>query len=274
MSFTEINLKSWNEIHDYQRRDWIYRGQKSAAWPLRSSFERLCDRWKIAPSRRLKTESHLRREFARTYHLYGQHIPKRHAQIEWMSLMQHHGTPTRLLDFTYSIYIAAYFALEDAEDKCAVWAVDGVWVINQSVAQYCKIGKSEAAIFKEPTSEKHEKVASKLLFDGQSAMAAVQLSPFQMNERLRTQRGTFLAPGDVSVSFENNIQSLPDYRLRNYIVKIVISKKLRKTAIIQLNEMNISRASLFPGLDGYAQSLGVYHPAFSRSRHGKAMASP
>ena len=53
--------------------------------------------------------------------------------------MQHHGAPTRLLDFTYSIYIAAYFALENADPKadpdgsCAIWAVNGVWAMEQSM---------------------------------------------------------------------------------------------------------------------------------------------
>ena len=34
-------------------------------------------------------------------------------RLEWLALMQHYGTPTRLLDFTRSPYVACYFALEE-----------------------------------------------------------------------------------------------------------------------------------------------------------------
>src|SRR5881227_953261 len=44
--------------------------------------------------------------------------------LEWLALMQHYGAPTRLLDFTESFWIALYFAFEDAEEDCAVVALD------------------------------------------------------------------------------------------------------------------------------------------------------
>lgn len=44
--------------------------------------------------------------------------------------MHHHGAPTRLLDFTYSIYVATYFAAENAERDAAVWAIDGRWALR------------------------------------------------------------------------------------------------------------------------------------------------
>jgi hypothetical protein len=46
------------------------------------------------------------------------------------------------------------------------------------------------------------------------------------------------------------------------MLQIVIPVSMRREALQQLHNMNISRTSLFPGLDGYARSLGVYHPAF------------
>src|SRR5436309_276549 len=44
--------------------------------------------------------------------------------LEWLALMQHYGAPTRLLDFSYSFWIALFFAFEAAEDDCVVVALD------------------------------------------------------------------------------------------------------------------------------------------------------
>ena len=267
MAVSEITLETWDQIHAYQKDGWIYRGQRSSEWGLRTSLERCCARQKMELRECIQIESNLRREFGRAYHRYGKHIPKTSAPIEWLSLMQHYGTPTRLLDFTYSIYVAAYFALECAEKACAVWAANGFWATHDSVAAYAAIGRDRAVLLASPTQEKHERVAANLLFKAPFAKAAIQLTPYWINERLRTQRGTFLAPGDVSVSFEENLISLPGHTSADNIVKIIIPEELLQQGIKNLYEMNISRSSLFPGLDGYAQSLGIYHPSFSPYRN-------
>ena len=46
--------------------------------------------------------------------------------MEWLSLMRHYGIPTRLLDWTHSFLVAAYFAVDDADKArdCAIWALD------------------------------------------------------------------------------------------------------------------------------------------------------
>lgn len=182
--------------------------------------------------------------------------------MEWASIMQHHGAPTRLLDFTYSIYVAAYFALETADHDCAVWAVSAPWALRESVAVLVGLGHADAGRLQAPTSEIHETVAGEVVFRQSTARFAVPLTPFRQNERLRTQRGTFLVPGDVSVEFMDNLQALPRFDQSTNMVKLVLPQAIRTIALEQLYSMNISRTSLFPGLDGYAQSLGVYHPSF------------
>ena len=113
---------------------WIYRGQSNAKWPIDSSFQ-----LNVSPSfRRVwSVERALRgreresiREFKKLAWRYVQNPEM--DDLEWLTLMRHHGVPTRLVDFSESALIALYFALEEklkeTEEKSkpdfAVWAIN------------------------------------------------------------------------------------------------------------------------------------------------------
>jgi len=103
MWFVTETLANWDEIHRYarhERSDWLYRGQKLPPGICRlpssvAATGRTCRPWK-----RAAVEAELFREFRRAYHQYARHVPQSDAVLEWLSLMQHHGAPSRLLDFT------------------------------------------------------------------------------------------------------------------------------------------------------------------------------
>ena len=63
-------------------------------------------------------------EFQRRAHHYLNDVPPLGECIEWLALIQHYSGPTRLLDFTHSPYVAAFFAMEKAEHDAVVWAID------------------------------------------------------------------------------------------------------------------------------------------------------
>jgi hypothetical protein len=76
-----------------------------------------------------------------------------------------------------------------------------------------------------------------------------------MNERLTIQQGLFLCPAIVRQSFEQNLEAT---RLQGTTIeKLTFPASLREDILAELNKMNINRATLFPGLDGFAQSLAV-----------------
>jgi hypothetical protein len=255
-------ISEWNDIHHYARPGWLYRGHRSADWVIESSIERCFTRENTPIAERYDFEQELLRDFKRAYHQYAAHVPGDESLIEWLALMEHHGAPTRFVDFSYSIYVAAYFALENADEDCAVWAINGPWASKASVSALRNTGKRGVESFLRPTVQEQEKIAGEVLFSAPHVRCAVPLNPFRLNERLRTQKGIFMVTGDCALPFMENLRALPRHHGAENVVKLVIPLSLRRTVLRMLYYMNVSRTSLFPGLDGYARSLGVYHPSF------------
>ena len=83
---------------------------------LLTSFDRIAKLANIKKEKRWYYEALILREFMRCAHLYltKENIPASNDKLEWLSLMRHYKAPTRLMDFTYSFYIAAYFAYKYA----------------------------------------------------------------------------------------------------------------------------------------------------------------
>ena len=101
------------------------------------------------------------------------------------------------------------------------------------------------------------------IFMKNSSAFVCPVEPPNMNERLTIQQGVFLCPGNIDVPFEENIAVNLESGLQMH--KVVLRNKLRVQALVDLLGMNISRATLFPGIDGFAQSLKqmllVEHPS-------------
>jgi hypothetical protein len=109
---------------------WLFRGEPRAYPKLQTSLERaLVDRGTLL-TEAADVERKLLKEFKRRAHHYMHPLPGEGDLMGWLALMQHYGAPTRLLDWTYSFYIATFFALSEATsnppDKrspCVVWAL-------------------------------------------------------------------------------------------------------------------------------------------------------
>ena len=216
----------------------------------------------------------LLRDFKRAFHHYSSNTPRDDDDLEWLALMQHHGAPTRLLDFTYSPFVAAYFAMEDAdateskeEDRfIAVWAVNMNWLRSASSAHFGAAGKVLAKRIPGYFGTDAESIHRELLFQEPLVTGVMAANPFRINERIRVQKGVFIAPGDVRHDFMDNFAELPGHEEVSNVVKLRLPASERPEAMESLHYMNISRTTLFPGIDGYAQSLAKYHHLFSRRR--------
>ena len=78
------------------------------------------------------------RQFQRRAHHYCKDLPDFDQKLDWLALMQHYGASTRLLDFSHSFYVAAYFAVENATKDSAVWAVN-LDALTHIIARHCEV---------------------------------------------------------------------------------------------------------------------------------------
>jgi len=107
---------------------WVFRGQSEIKWRLQPTLERFAQR--ITSDHTLSDiEGHVVTQFKRGAPTYLDDLPMHEDIIGWLSLIQSYGGPTRLLDMTRSLYVAAFFALaEPSESQHRV-----VWAINDRV---------------------------------------------------------------------------------------------------------------------------------------------
>lgn len=262
-----FTISKWQDIHEHRKGRWIFRGINDSTLALETALERNGRIHDGGTSNLKVREATLLREFQRRYYHYSQHAPLKDDTLEWLSIMQHHGAPTRLLDWSYSIYVAAYFALEDAEDDCAVWAINTDWIFRELEKLFDDTARKQFLIAPIQDTDNHRALFDELFMRNEHGLSFVaSFAPFRMNQRLTIQKGTFVVPSDISKGFEDNLSAMTGHDDSNNLKRVIIPISQRKLAIESLFYMNISRATLFPGLDGFSSSLGIYHPTLDAVR--------
>src|SRR5579884_2606184 len=195
ISVQPISFTSWQSLRDrlsqYDHK-WAFRGIGDANWSLATSLERL----QVSPV--IEAERYLLTTFQRRAHHHVRDCPPLDDYVEWLALMQHHGTPTRLLDCTRSPYVALLFALErppDANGQAAIWAVD-IDACKQSAIQIlapqaadpaASLGKPD--VFKAAFMREHESGSLPVGFVRRTHPAV----PYERAARHSAR--TFLVPG-------------------------------------------------------------------------------
>jgi hypothetical protein len=110
--FYEITPNSWEEAKQIGkclkqfRQHYLFRGQASCEWQLKSSLERATEKHRENFTEILQDENQIIEKFISRAHQYIQSPPENQELIEWLSIIQHYGGPTRLLDFSESFVTA------------------------------------------------------------------------------------------------------------------------------------------------------------------------
>src|SRR5689334_19445079 len=92
-------------------------------------------------------------------------------------------------DWTYSIYVALYFAMEHATGECCVWKINKGW-LNDEGRKFFLADSREALIF-DDCDEEVESPFKRDVLARPPIGAVVQVNPFHLDERLAFKRGYF-----------------------------------------------------------------------------------
>lgn len=256
MAWPELTLRDWDhfaaivahvDVGPVATFPHLFRGQSQSSWTLAPSLVRQLPRT-VSESQATQIEEDCRRLFAEQAHHYlsAAVIPQPDNRADWWALMQHHGAPTRLLDWTTSIYVAAYFAcVDDWHADGAIWLVHAKTVVDDLIADMS--WRSRAKLFLR--SPKHP--LDVLPFN--------IFRPNRPSQRMVAQQGYFLVHNNLLT----DIADFMDARLARHHAsnegevyrKITIPKDLKPCILRQLKAANITAASLFPGLDGLGSSV-------------------
>lgn len=253
-AYKEIRINSWDSFvktllsSDYDR--WAFRGQADANWPLHSTLARRFNTASIHPQAWVEQEDRILRIFKRKAHLFLDHMPDDKDSFRWLALMQHHGAPTRLLDFTWSPYVAAFFALEGAINDAAIWAINPPAL---SKPLMLTINGQRQKVLPESLGPWVEGNYEKYFLRNEHSFVNYG-EPRVMNQRLIAQSGTFIIPSTLAAPVEDILNNYPNPK--EVLVKFMITKELREDVMLKLYSMNITYYTLFPGLDGLARSMG------------------
>lgn len=242
------------DIYDMKNRKlkkaFIFRGEPHNSNALRTSFDRNF-------GMRYEIEERLLINF----HKYGQFIEGKlsNASIwERVVYAQHHGVPTRLLDWTFSPLVALHFAIGNEYDNCddsVVWALKIADLISILPKQYFKsLNDSKGTIF---TLELLQDLAKdfKTYDEHMQDSSFIILEPPSVDERIINQYALFAVIPRGIISLENFI--IQSEKIEAY--KFIIPSKAKWELRCILDRININERVLFPGLDGLAQWLKRYY---------------
>lgn len=245
---------AWNVDLGRFRSPICFRGLSDASYRLDTTLMRLGGAYATL-------ERHLLRNFRKYAH-------RRRVEAEsiwhWIAIAQHHGLPTRLMDWTFSPFVAMHFATSNVQKMHTdgvIWAVDYVSV-NRSVPEKLSnlLREELANVFTvemlaqfEPADAQgfRELVHTLDAFDNLSEEKFLLFfEPPSLDDRIVNQYGLF------SVLSANNRRADEWLDEREHpALKIIIPAALKWEIRDKLDQANVTERVLFPGLEGLSRWL-------------------
>ena len=265
----EIEIRSLGEFIDRvtppepdavtgRRRDTgVYRGAANANAPLLTSLDRLGG---VNPPH---TKAGLEEHVLRNYMRYARAHEGTTRVTDWEELFsaQHHGVPTRLLDWTYSPLVAAFFATRpyDNDDHRerhdrAVWRLD--WQLVHRAFGFRPIALSPSDLDSLFSADGQATPWQLFNLDAKAPPFACLVEPPSLDQRIVAQASVFTLCTDTSHSFD---EFLATHDLAPALTKFVIRSEHVAQLRDQLDLVGVDERRLFPDLDGVAAAIRRYY---------------
>jgi hypothetical protein len=223
----------------------VFRGLQQAEFSNRSSLARLGE-----------DAARLERHLIRNFRKYAHRERPGPSVWDWLSLAQHHGLPTRLLDWTFSPFVAAHFATASAPDADGVvWAVDCAAAheelpddLRRSLdAEGATVFTTELLAAHAPTLEAFDGLATGHPF-------VLFFEPPSLDDRIVNQSAVFSTSSDPQASMDDWLDGHAD-AVHAWRISAGAKEEIRR----RLDQANITERVLMPGLDGLAAWLRRYY---------------
>lgn len=206
----------------------LFRGHNEADWLLLPKLLRI-EEPKIDEI--IKIEQEILIEFKRIGCFNNIDLGK-HSDWENISLAQHHGLPTRLLDWTTNPLVALWFAFQYENNKSGFRCVWGIIADNKLFVDKNKtpFNQTETKIFK----------------------------PNHITNRITNQNSWFTV--HKKIEKEKFVESAENDLIKNYsLAKFVFSNDLRREILNTLDTLGVNQYSLFQDLEGLSKYLEWKH---------------
>lgn len=234
-----------------RRRDsGVYRGDPDASWPLLTSLDKLGG----VPHAKADLEEHILRNFIRYSRPYFSTPPVN----EWEVLVaaQHHGLPTRLLDWTYSPLVAAHFATVASARQTdrVIWRLD--WKSVHRFFHLPELALLIQDLGEIPGTDRPMTPWSLFSGGGSGKPFACMLEPPSLNARIVAQSATFTLCSDKRLPFDRFLEK---HGLGSALTRFIIPAREASRFRDQLDLVSVDERRLFPDLDGVAAEMRRYY---------------
>ena len=256
-------VDSWRELDDLiGNPDWglhdgharptlVYRGLARPTHDNVSGLARLQGDYETV-------ERHLLRNFRKYAH---RESPGR-TDWDWLAVGQHHGLPTRLLDWTFSPLVALHFATASWRDEDAIlWMVD-CQAVHQLLPQSLRTTLEEegSLVFTSELLSHHASDPAELDSLVENEPFVVFFEPPSLDERIVNQAAVLSVIADPVCQMDDWLSSHPGtYKT------LRIPAELKREVRQRLDQAQITERLLVPGLDGLTSWLKRYYSAHSAS---------
>lgn len=264
----QIHLTSPSEISQLPKElfeMFIFRGEPSTETNIHSRLDRLIHPNSYNIQNRLRQEKEMLLSFKKDFPS-SEKPPQQ--EIDWLLLMHHYGSATRMLEFTENLYIAMFFGLYNTKSDAKIFAFNKNLIYSNALDKTTPQEASNFSISVNKLNEINRDTCNNILASQQvstmtnilsisakhlSPTKAYQQSIFIFPSQIKMPLKEYVTGSEPNIKNEFNLNSELVQNISNFhLVELTIKHDNMQKFFNSLNQMNINPATIFQGIEGLA----------------------